>query len=185
MKKKYFIGFALKENAYDYSLHIADGLNHRYNVKNQFYKYPPHITLKISFFATDMELNQDLVPYLEKFVIGRNPISLEVKGFGHFNTGVIFRDILQNDSSLTVLQRELCDGLEEHLKWVTFYDIEPNGIPRVTLGEDDVSGRFKSIYLSLIDKFPEGQEFDLDALELFEKQDDKRWIVIKQFPFKN
>ena len=181
-QKKLFIGFALKGPAFDYSIEITNGLTHRYGIKNQFHKYPPHITLKITFLATDDQIENDLIPYLQKFVVGRKPIKLETVGFGHFNTGVIFRDILQDDSLLTVLQKELCDGLEEHIKWMKFHAIEPNGIPHVTVGEDDISGRFKEIYLSLLQKYPESQNFNLDMLELFEKQSGK-WVVVKQFPF--
>jgi 2'-5' RNA ligase len=164
---KYFFGFSLSEEADAYARSIAEDLSQTRHVQNVFSKYIPHITLKVSFVGTEQNLTE-LVEFMEKFVLGRKAIPIQMKGFGHFNIGIIYWDVLQEDERLTTLQQELCDGLES-LSWVAFNAIEPNGIPHVTVGEGNIRGRFASIYDYLKGKYRKGIPVQLDTIHLFQK----------------
>jgi 2'-5' RNA ligase len=179
-KQKYFIGFELQGQARKDTEKIAEKIVAEFGLNNVFKKYTPHLTFKIPFLANRSEIDHELIPFLEKFVRGRKSITVDLESFGHFNIGVIYRDVIQHDSLLTDLQKELCDGLEQ-LDWMIFNDIEPNGIPHVTVAEDGVRGRFATIYRFLKEAFSGYCKCEITALHLFEKRGEV-WHVVHEFP---
>jgi 2'-5' RNA ligase len=171
ISKKFFIGFVLSKEADEYARMIAADICDKYGLRNQFEKYVPHITLKVTF--TGLENNrEELIEFLEKFSYDRRDISINMSSFGHFSIGVIFWDVIERSEELTTLQKELCLGLE-HKRWISFDRREPNGNPHVTVAEGDTKGRFEEIFDYLKEKFPDKLPTILNKIHLFEKDSNK------------
>ncbi len=164
---KYFFGFALPEEADSQARMISEDLVRTFGIRNVFFKHPPHITLKVPFVGSvsDREL---LIEFMQKFTNGRKAIPVELKRFAHFSIGTIFQDVLEDEESLVVLQKELCYGLEL-IPWITFDTREPAGQPHVTVGTDDIKGRFKFIHDYVHEKYPVGISAILTDIHLFQK----------------
>ena len=167
ISRKYFFGFSLSDEADAYVRLIAEDLYNTFGVTNIFTKYIPHITVKVPF--TGHEHDQTILEeFMQKFVRGRKPIPIQIKGFGHFNIGTVYCDILQHGEDLTLLQSELCYGLED-IPWVTFDVREPTGIPHITVGAQGIRGRFIPIFEHLQQKYHKGRYMNLEKLNLFQK----------------
>jgi 2'-5' RNA ligase len=167
ISRKFFIGFSLPEEAERYARTIADDVHNTFGIKNVLDKFIPHVTLKVTFVAHE-HCRFDLIDFLEKFTRDRRPIPIELRGFGHFNIGVIYLDVLEDLNGVTLIQQELCSGLESY-EWVTFDRREPTGIPHVNVGEGDIRGRFVKIYDYLTSQYPHGISTELKNIHLFEK----------------
>jgi 2'-5' RNA ligase len=126
------------------------------------------------------------VQFLERFTNGRIAIPIEMFDFGHFNVGVAFWDVLQHSEALTLLQKELCDSIEEQLPWVTFQNIEPNGHPHVTIAENGIKGRFPAIYKYVKGKYGgASMGISLSTINLYGKEQySPGWNTLKSFILK-
>lgn len=180
-KNKYFIGCRLDEGGSARAKRIAGYLQTTFGIRNVFEKYDPHITWKAPFYATESEL-AELYKVLEKFAEGRTTITAELVGFGHFGNGVVYADIICHHDEIVILQKELCQALEL-LEWITFERNEPSGIPHVTVGLDDVRGRFPFIYENLQQEFKGGVRMRIQGFDVFAKNTHGSWITVKNFPF--
>jgi 2'-5' RNA ligase len=191
MNRKYFIGMPLSKEGSDMVRAISKDLNLTFGIKNHYAstdlqkeKYPPHITLKLPFTGL-IENRDDLISFLQKFVNGRIHIPIKLSDFGHFNIGVVYWDVIQFSEDLTTLQKELCNGLENNLPWVGFNSVEPNGIPHVTVAEEDVKGRFDNIYYHVKNRYPDKRFEILNQIVLYEKATSKHtWNVAEIFPLR-
>ncbi len=180
MKEKYFIGYLLPNHAALQAEEIATDLSKTFLLRNVYKKYPPHITLKTPFFATPLQAADLLDFTMTNFLVGRKSITsaVELSGFGHFNIGTIYWDLIDEHDSITTIQRELCDAFENNVEWMQFEKFEPNGIPHVTVATGDIRGRFKNIYEYLKKKYPEPIQIVLDTICLFKKNQNGVWEIV-------
>lgn len=182
--KKYFIGFVLPLEADQYARMIANDLFETFGIKNQFKKYPPHVTMKISFTGFESDKKR-IISFLEKFIKGRAPVPVKIGEIHHFNMGVIYLDILDYSEGLITMRRELCDGLQSAMPGIGFGSFEPEGSAHATLAEGDIKGRFMPLY-EHVKKYQNDERIVLSKLHLFEKLAHAyEWKVTAVFPLKS
>jgi 2'-5' RNA ligase len=182
-KKKYFIGWMPVDTQRELIECIACDIAQKFSIQNVSKAHPFHITAKVPFWATDLEIIA-LSEKLKSFTCGLSLFSLKMDGYGHFGNTVIYADIVPDLSLMNFLliQKRLYENLFLFESWMKFDRFEPLVLPHITVAKDDVDIKCAAVLEYLRAQHRMDFTFDIDSLYLFEKKDDV-WGVHKKFKF--
>ncbi|MFY0625372.1 MAG: 2'-5' RNA ligase family protein [Reichenbachiella sp.] len=114
---------------------LKEQLAEKYNCKSAL-KSPPHITLHMPFqWRSDRE--DLLIEKLREFDFSGFSIDILLKGFGFFDPGVVFVDVVENEN-LTKLQSELIGYIRKSFNLFNANYKDKPFHPHVTIGFRDI-----------------------------------------------
>lgn len=173
----YFIALVLPPPLDEEVSRLKEYFRDRYNSKAAL-RSPPHITLHMPFKWKEKR-EPELIRALEKFSLGRHPVTVELKNFGCFPPRVIFIDVVKT-SELEQLQKDLVKFCRSELN-LTHANWRDNPFnPHVTLAFRDLrKDRFAEAWKEF-----HGREFGatvlINAITLL-KHNGQQWQGVEAF----
>jgi len=153
-------------------------LKKKYSIKHAL-KSPAHITLQMPFKKNPKE-EYELIEHLNEFVIGKKSFEVELNGYSHFSTKVLFIKI-ENHSKLINLQTDLKKILLAKMNFSN-QDVNKKFHPHLTLATRDLNiESFSKIWPQFKNKNIK-YKFLVNSIYLL-KHNGKYWDIFKKFTF--
>ena len=175
----YYVAVGLPEPWQSEATAIKQSLAELFGCKAAL-RSPAHITLQMPFHKK-IEKESEICDKLSEFCNQCSPFSLELNGYGNFDTRVIYIDVSENQA-LRNLQSGLSFHLQKglHLNQSTYRN---QGFhPHVTLAFRDLKkGHFKSVWEE-VNKREFHAKMEISQISLL-KHLGSHWEILKSFPF--
>jgi 2'-5' RNA ligase len=179
LKSKFLITHNLQGQSAELARTISADVSSECGVADPHRRIPPHVTLK-SPFRADNEHIEQLGHQLKQFAKEKNPGTIAIDQFGHFNKRIIYLDITADKKTRTTV-----DALTEQLKklaWLNLDKHDKHVLLHSTIARARSDAEFDTIWNYLQAQYQPDikAKFDnISVLQLDAKKDE--WNVYKEF----
>jgi 2'-5' RNA ligase len=179
MKVMYYIAIVPPPDLRKEIREFKIGLRDRYNAVHAL-RSPAHITLQMPFHFEE-NAEHLLEASLEGLASGHTSFSCELRDFGHFGKGVLFIEVVPNES-LGNLRNKLQALLREQYH---FGDrkLPERFHPHITIANRDLSPGHYNLAWAHFKELSYHKKFTAEALTLLKHGGD-HWDVYREFPFR-